>query len=70
MAVVADLEHDGPADDLRPGDLVFWSDGGPSSIDHGALYTGAGRIIHAPRTGRPVVEESMWAWAPDLFARP
>ncbi|MDN4163278.1 C40 family peptidase [Nocardioides abyssi] len=69
---VAQYEQSTPisADGLRPGDLVFWSDGGPSSIYHVALYTGAGRIIHAPRTGRPVVEESMWAWAPDLFARP
>lgn len=69
---VAQYEQSTPisADDLRPGDLVFWSDGGPSSIYHVALYTGDGRIIHAPRTGRPVVEESMWAWPPDLFARP
>ncbi|WP_435770446.1 C40 family peptidase [Nocardioides sp. SYSU DS0651] len=56
---------------LRPGDLVFWSDGGPGEIFHVALYTGGGRIIHAPRTGRPVTEESMYYWrAPDFFARP
>lgn len=57
---------------LRPGDLVFWGDGAdPSSIYHVALYAGNGRIIHAPRTGRPVTEESMYYWrAPDLYARP
>lgn len=57
---------------LRPGDLVFWSDNGsPGSIFHVALYTGSGQIIHAPRTGRPVTEESMYYWRlPDFYARP
>ncbi|TYL54855.1 NlpC/P60 family protein [Nocardioides sp. BGMRC 2183] len=56
---------------LQPGDLVFWGDGSPSSIYHVALYTGNGMIIHAPRTGRPVTEESMYYWiAPDYYARP
>ncbi|WP_193605798.1 C40 family peptidase, partial [Nocardioides dongkuii] len=70
---VAQYEQSTPvsAGDLRPGDLVFWGDtGSPSSIYHVALYSGNGRIIHAPRTGRPVVEESMWAWPPTFFARP
>ncbi|NHA00790.1 C40 family peptidase [Nocardioides sp. W3-2-3] len=60
------------AADLRPGDLVFWGDGGgPSTIHHVALYVGDGRIIHAPRTGRPVTEESMYYWrTPDFYARP
>lgn len=59
------------AGDLRPGDLVFWGDGGPSTIHHVALYVGDGRIIHAPRTGRPVTEESMYYWrTPDFYARP
>lgn len=58
--------------DLRPGDLVFWGDGGdPSSIYHVALYVGDGRIVHAPRTGRPVTEESLYYWrAPDFYGRP
>ncbi|TIC89205.1 NlpC/P60 family protein [Nocardioides sp. GY 10113] len=58
--------------DLRPGDLVFWGSGaGPGSIYHVALYAGGGMIIHAPRTGRPVSEESMYAWrTPDFYARP
>ncbi|WP_141005860.1 C40 family peptidase [Nocardioides humi] len=71
---VAQYEQSTPIgrDQLRPGDLVFWADGGkPSSIFHVALYAGDGRIIHAPRTGRPVSEESIDYWrTPDFFARP
>ena len=57
---------------LAPGDLVFWgSSSNPSSIYHVALYIGAGQIIHAPRTGRDVSQESMYYWrAPNFFARP
>ena len=60
------------ADQLQPGDLVFWgSSGSSSSIYHVALYVGNDRIIHAPRTGRPVSEESMYYWIPPtFFARP
>lgn len=60
------------AGDLRPGDLVFWgSSSSPSSIYHVALYVGDGMIIHAPRTGRPVSEESMYYWiTPNFYARP
>ncbi|MGF9755810.1 C40 family peptidase, partial [Microvirga sp. 0TCS3.31] len=60
------------AADLVPGDLVFWgSSSSQSSIYHVALYIGDGQIIHAPRTGRPVVQESMYYWrAPNFFARP
>lgn len=57
---------------LRPGDLVFWGEGNdPGSIYHVALYVGNGQIIHAPRTGRPVTQESLYYWrTPDFFARP
>ena len=60
------------ANELRPGDLVFWgASGDPSSIYHVALYVGHGRIIHAPRTGKPVTEESMYYWmSPSFYARP
>ena len=71
---VAQYEQSTPisAADLRPGDLVFWgSSGSSSSIYHVALYVGGGRIIHAPRTGRPVTEDSMYYWiAPTFYARP
>ncbi len=57
---------------LQPGDLVFWgSSSSPSSIYHVALYAGNGQIIHAPRTGRPVTQESMYYWIPpNFYARP
>jgi cell wall-associated NlpC family hydrolase len=56
---------------LQPGDLLFWSDGGPTSIYHVAIYTGNGMMIHAPRPGRTVEEVSMYYWVtPTYFARP
>ncbi len=60
------------ASQLQPGDLVFWgSSSSPDSIYHVAMYVGDGRIVHAPRTGRDVTEESMYYWrAPNFFARP
>lgn len=38
---------------LRPGDLLFFRIGG-HRVSHVAIYTGDGRFIHAPQTGRPV----------------
>lgn len=71
---VAQYEQATPvsASQLQPGDLVFWgSSSDPSSIYHVALYVGNGTIVHAPRTGRPVTEESMYYWIPPTFyARP
>ena len=43
-----------PREDLRPGDLVFFSDNGAvSGMTHVAIYIGGGQIIHAstPSTG-------------------
>ncbi|MFE4634818.1 NlpC/P60 family protein [Streptomyces sp. NPDC056773] len=37
---------------LQPGDLLFWSHGGESSIYHVAMYAGDGNVLHAPRTGK------------------
>jgi cell wall-associated NlpC family hydrolase len=55
---------------LRPGDLVFWSEGSPRSIYHVAMYLGDGLIIQAPRPGRSVEIVSMYYWiTPDLFGR-
>ncbi|WP_344043365.1 C40 family peptidase [Nocardioides panacihumi] len=71
---VAQYEQSTPirASQLRPGDLVFWGDSSsPSSIYHVALYIGDGRILHAPRTGEPVQEASMYYWTPpNFYARP
>jgi cell wall-associated NlpC family hydrolase len=54
--------------ELRPGDLLFWgTTSSPGSIFHVALYLGDGMMIHAPRTGRPVVIDSMYYWVPPTF---
>lgn len=46
--------------DLRPGDLVFFSDGpGATSIRHVAMWAGEGRILHSPNYTRTVVEENL-----------
>lgn len=46
---------------LKPGDLVFYGrSSSPSSIHHVALYVGDGRILHAPRSGKPVQYASMY----------
>ncbi|HEY0943251.1 MAG TPA: C40 family peptidase [Steroidobacter sp.] len=39
-------------DRLAPGDLLFFRIKG--RISHVAIYTGEGRFVHAPQTGRPV----------------
>ncbi|MEU9037968.1 bifunctional lytic transglycosylase/C40 family peptidase [Streptomyces sp. NPDC048352] len=57
---VADAQYSATAhrpvsrNDLQPGDLLFWSHGGVSSIYHVAIYAGDGKVLHAPRTGRQV----------------
>lgn len=57
------------ANALRPGDLVFWANDPKkaSTIFHVALYVGNGQIIHAPRAGRPVTQESIAYWRPADF---
>lgn len=39
--------------DLREGDLVFFSRSG-KRIDHVGIYLGDGRFVHSPRTGKTV----------------
>jgi cell wall-associated NlpC family hydrolase len=47
-------------DDLRPGDLVFFRlVPGRSEVTHVGIYTGQGRFVHAPQTGRSVGEASL-----------
>ena len=41
-----------PLSKLVPGDLLFFRIKG--RISHVAIYTGEGRFVHAPQTGRPV----------------
>ncbi len=45
---------------LRAGDLVFFRDAS-RAIHHVGIYAGDGRMIHAPRTGRPVTESSLFS---------
>lgn len=45
-------------DQLKPGDLVFFTTGG-YPIGHVGLYAGNDEFIHAPRRGRPVTLDSM-----------
>ena len=45
---------------LQPGDLVFY--GVPSDVHHVGLYLGDGRMVNAPRRGKPVqVAHSRWS---------
>jgi len=47
-------------EDLRRGDLVFFSgSSGSASIRHVAVYVGEGRILHSPTFSRSVTEESL-----------
>ncbi|MGR8008830.1 NlpC/P60 family protein [Streptomyces hypolithicus] len=45
-----------PTDDLKPGDLVFFYD----DISHVGIYIGGGKMIHAPKPGANVREESIY----------
>jgi cell wall-associated NlpC family hydrolase len=46
--------------DLRPGDLVFFRlTPGSRAVTHVGIYTGAGRFVHAPQTGRNVGESRL-----------
>lgn len=44
-------------DNLKPGDLVFFSRGG--RISHVVIYAGNGMVIHAPHTGKTVCYQSL-----------
>ncbi len=43
--------------EARPGDLVFFSS--PSNLHHVGLYLGNDQMVHAPRTGKPVMVSSI-----------
>jgi cell wall-associated NlpC family hydrolase len=45
--------------DLRPGDLVFFGDSGPTA-HHMGLYVGGGQMIEAPHTGASVRYASIY----------
>ncbi|MGO1972510.1 MAG: NlpC/P60 family protein [Propionibacteriaceae bacterium] len=58
---------------LQPGDLVFWASNASdaSSIHHVGLYIGGGQMIHAPKPGQDVEQQSIYYWYPPThFGRP
>ena len=56
---------------IRPGDLIFWSDNGQASgTYHVGLYIGGGKMIHAPRPGKVVEVQSVFYWrTPSFYGR-
>ncbi len=60
-------------DQLRPGDLVFWSTdpNNPDAIHHVAIWAGNGQIIEAPTFDKPVRLVAMrWAGTMPYAGRP
>lgn len=51
-----------PAEEARPGDLVFYSSGG--GIDHVAIYIGSGRIVHASTERTGIITSNMYYRTP------
>ncbi|ABP52540.1 NlpC/P60 family protein [Salinispora tropica] len=54
--------------EARPGDLVFFSS--PSNLHHVGLYLGNDQMVHAPRTGKPVMVGSINYMPVAGFRRP
>lgn len=50
--------------ELKPGDMVFFSQGG-GRISHVGMYIGEGRFIHSPSTGKSIsitsLDSGYWA---------
>jgi cell wall-associated NlpC family hydrolase len=60
-------------DDLRPGDLVFWSDdpSNAGAVYHVAMWVGGGQIVEASRPGVPLRVTAMrWAGTMPYAGRP
>jgi cell wall-associated NlpC family hydrolase len=55
-------------DAMRPGDLVFFADGG--AIYHVGIFIGGGQMIEAPFTGANVRISSIWRDSLYAAARP
>ncbi|MCD8225166.1 MAG: C40 family peptidase [Clostridiales bacterium] len=49
--------HTVSADEMQPGDLIFYGNG--SRVNHVAMYIGSGRIVHAS-TERSGIKTSVW----------
>jgi cell wall-associated NlpC family hydrolase len=46
-------------DNLRPGDLLFFSTNGSGRVSHVGLYAGDGTFIHAPSRGKTISQERL-----------
>jgi cell wall-associated NlpC family hydrolase len=46
-------------DELRPGDLLFFSTNGTGRVSHVGLYAGDGTFIHAPSRGRTISQAKL-----------
>jgi cell wall-associated NlpC family hydrolase len=61
-----------PADSVRTGDLVIFTQGGNAT--HAGIYVGDGRFVHAPSTGGEVrldqLKSKYWSQQPFAFRRP
>ncbi|WP_371655861.1 MULTISPECIES: C40 family peptidase [unclassified Streptomyces] len=59
-----------PRDQLRRGDLVFWSTtGGASGIHHVAIYLGNSQYLEAPRPGKNVRVSTFDWYNPNMYGR-
>ncbi len=45
--------------ELKKGDLVFFSTSSPGRVSHVGIYIGDDKFIHAPSTGKTIREESL-----------
>ena len=72
VARLQDAGQSVPADSVRSGDLVIFSQRGEAT--HAGIYVGANRFVHAPSTGGEVRLDSLtskyWAQQPVSFRRP
>lgn len=53
--------------DLRPGDLVFFSNTYTSGISHVGIYAGGGKFLHAPKEGSSVSYSSLSGYWADHY---
>lgn len=57
-------------EELQPGDLVFYGNGGPSSSYHAAIYIGNGQVIHSPQAGDSVKKANIDMMRISAMTRP
>ncbi|KAL9130752.1 MAG: hypothetical protein Q9217_001148 [Psora testacea] len=51
-----------PRADAKPGDLIFWGEGGDcaNSVGHVGIFMSEGMMVNAAHTGTPVREQKIW----------